>query len=240
MTDSNSIRILSIIFNTSIQPYEVPAFRAAIANRVGREYEWFHNHNNQEEGEKDLFHHRYSLIQYKIKAGTNKQFHPMILVVGQSVKEVHELFKDTDWMLNIKGKLIDFSDYELSASLYDLELNTKQFYYNIYRWQPFKSVNFKEYQQLESQREKYEFLEKMMLGHLISFLQGVNWHPPSKIEVAILNIKNEKWISYKNVKVLCFDMRFKCNIKLPEFIGLGRAVSKGFGVLRHDKPNKRN
>lgn len=230
---SKTIRILTIIFKTQIAPYEVPAFRGAIAKRVGREHEWFHNHNNSldETDTKSHFHNRYSLIQYKIKS-VERSLCPMILLIDKSVHEVHELFKAANWQLRINERIKDFSDYDLKAYRFDVQINEKGCYYNIYRWQAFNSINFKEYQQIEGQRAKYEFLEQLLRLHIIAFLQGINWRPDPRVSVAILEIHNKKWISYKSVKVLCFDLHFKCNITLPAFIGLGRAASKGFGVLR--------
>jgi hypothetical protein len=39
-----TIRILTVIFDTEIFPFETPAFRAAIIEKVGRENILFNNH----------------------------------------------------------------------------------------------------------------------------------------------------------------------------------------------------
>ena len=56
------LRILQVSFDSNLQPYQLPAFRGAIARKVGIEHEWFHNHDNENGG----FHNRYPLIQYKL------------------------------------------------------------------------------------------------------------------------------------------------------------------------------
>jgi len=40
------LALLKVAFDTTIQPYEVSAFRGAIIDKVGRQHEWFHNHDN--------------------------------------------------------------------------------------------------------------------------------------------------------------------------------------------------
>ena len=57
-----NLRILQVAFDTNIQPYKLPYFRGAIAQKVGIEHAWFHNHDNTNGG----FHNRYPLIQYKL------------------------------------------------------------------------------------------------------------------------------------------------------------------------------
>ncbi|MFW5721489.1 MAG: CRISPR-associated endonuclease Cas6 [Bacteroidota bacterium] len=46
---------------------------------------------------------------------------------------------------------------------------------------------------------------------------------------------NEKVITYKDVKHQTFDVSFKTNIFLPEYIGLGKGVSIGFGTVKTRK-----
>lgn len=50
----NKLRILSVAFDTPIEPWELRAFRGAVARKAGWEHELFHNHNNETGG----FHYR--------------------------------------------------------------------------------------------------------------------------------------------------------------------------------------
>ena len=62
--DQKALRLLSVTFQSTIEPWELPQFRGAMAHKVGLEHEWFHNHNN-EDPDKPKLHYRYPLIQYK-------------------------------------------------------------------------------------------------------------------------------------------------------------------------------
>ena len=37
---------------------------------------------------------------------------------------------------------------------------------------------------------------------------------------------------FKDVKMTAYDLRFTCNVSLPNYIGLGKGVSHGFGTIR--------
>ena len=50
-----SVRILSVVFDTPIEPWELPALRGAIARKAGYEHEHFHNHD----GQGDKMHYGY-------------------------------------------------------------------------------------------------------------------------------------------------------------------------------------
>jgi len=55
------IRILTVIFDTEIKGYEIPAFRGAVVDKVGLENIIFHNHLSG-----NTFLYKYPLIQYKV------------------------------------------------------------------------------------------------------------------------------------------------------------------------------
>jgi len=236
------LRVMKVAFDTTIEPYEIPAFRGAIASKVGLEHEWFHNHNNA--GLKELpahvdaytedqqqFHNRYPLIQYKISANRH-QMRPMMMCLGECVEEAHKFFSKSDWTVNLNGRLQTLSISDLQVKQYNIRTWDQEFYYNIFRWQALNSDNWREYQQLEGIVEQTQLLENILAGHIKAFVQGIGWDITETITPKILHIKNEKWISYKKVKVKCFDLSFKTNVFLPEFIGLGKGVAKGLGVVR--------
>lgn len=59
------LRLISVTFDTEIAPYETPAFRGAVIEKVGYEREHYHNHNNDPEAD-IRYHYRYPLVQYKL------------------------------------------------------------------------------------------------------------------------------------------------------------------------------
>lgn len=56
------MRSLTITLNLRMPAWEIPNLRAAIAERVGKEYELFHMHNNNPEENWD-YHTHYPLMR---------------------------------------------------------------------------------------------------------------------------------------------------------------------------------
>ncbi len=54
----------------------------------------------------------------------------------------------------------------------------------------------------------------------------------NKIKVTILQVDEPKVYKFKNIKMMGFDIRFKSNVSLPDYIGLGKGVSIGFGMIK--------
>ena len=77
------IKILTAIFDSELQPYEIPALRGAIAEKVGRENVIFHNHLRN-----DAYLYRYPLVQYKQIGGR-----PALVCIDYGVDEIHKYFE---------------------------------------------------------------------------------------------------------------------------------------------------
>jgi len=60
------LRVLTVTFAAPIGKREIGAFRGALIDKVGKEHDWFHNHNNDANAQ-NSFHYRYPMIQYKRK-----------------------------------------------------------------------------------------------------------------------------------------------------------------------------
>ena len=114
-TNHKTLHVLSVLFDTLIAHQEIPVFRGAMAEKVGFEHEWFHNHNNSEDGSD--FHYRYPLIQYK-----RRGHQPELLAIGQGVDAARMFFESLDWKMKIKGEIRDMPIEELKLKKYELKL----------------------------------------------------------------------------------------------------------------------
>ena len=52
-----------------------------------------------------------------------------------------------------------------------------------------------------------------------------------EITCKLLSLKDFRLIKAKGVKMMTFDAEFKANISLPDYIGIGKHVSLGFGTV---------
>ena len=224
---SKKIRVLQVVFDTEIKAYEIPAFRGAIVKKVGLENILYHNHLNG-----NGFLYKYPLIQYKII-----KRHPAIICVDYGVDEIHKFFENQDWSIKISDRWLDMKIEHLNMNQFTMNVWDKMFRYNIKNWIALNAENYQKYQELEGIVEQTQFLEKKLVGNILSFAKGIEWTVESKIKLNITKILDTRLVNLKGQKLMGFNLDFKTNIFLPNYIGLGKSVSLGYGNIREIKKN---
>ncbi|HXH17931.1 MAG TPA: CRISPR-associated endonuclease Cas6 [Chitinophagales bacterium] len=219
------IRFLKIQFEGDLKPYEIPAFRGAVIEKAGRENVSFHNHLSDNQ-----FLYGYPVIQYKT-IGSN----PALVCMEYGIDEVHHFFQRDSWAIHIGDRQIDLKVKRLQLEQYVLQVWDKTFSYRIHNWVALNGENYKKYLELGSELEKERMLEKIMVGNILSFAKGVKWEVNKPISLKLDNIGQAKKISYKGQSLMAFCVRFRTNVFLPDYMGLGKGVSHGFGVIKHER-----
>ena len=214
-------------FDHHLQPYEIAAFRGAIIEKVGREHILFNHHISDKK-----FLYRYPLIQYK-----SIQRQPAIFCLGEGVDEIHKLFTQPHWDIDLKGKKVTLTIDEMQLGNAKLNVLDKVFNYRLRNWLALSEKNFQRYKKLNNELEQIEMLEKILIGNILSFAKGMEWEITEQIKVRIRNIQKTKNLKYKNTHLLAYTLDFSTNVDLPQYIGLGKGVSRGYGVLTHQKNN---
>ena len=219
------VRTLNVAFDTEIAPYETPAFRGAVIQKVGLEHEFFHNHDNQAISGK-AFHYRYPLIQYK-----RHHRKPAILFIEKGIEEAKHFFSQPDWTLHFANRSYQASIASLDVKQYPLGVTDKEQKYTLRRWMGLNQKNYQQYKDLNGLAAQIQFLEKILAGHILGFAKGVGHWFEQRFELTIDEMLGMRTSSFEGVKIMTFDIRFKTNLLLPPFIGLGKGVSQGFGSL---------
>lgn len=219
---------LFIHFEEPLPPYQTNAFRGAIIEHVGREHDWFHNHNNDDE-DASPYYYRYPLVQYKSHQGR-----PVMLYLGKGVHEAYHFFNQSNFDLTINGEAYPARIGKLDIKQFTMQAWDQSFEYNIFEWLALNKDHVADYRRAEAEGlvAKLQFLEKRLVTHLLGFAKGIDWNVQKQITVQILDIRREHYIRYKNAHLLSINLRFRTNIFIPDFVGLGKGVAKGFGMVR--------
>ena len=222
------LKFLTIVFDSNMRPHEIPAFRGAVSEKVGHKHTLFHNHV------RDGYRYAYPLIQYKCLRG-----HPALICMGAGVDEIHHYFEKKDWSINISGRQMDMKVDSLDLNQFHLQVGENFFPYRIHNWMALNQANFHEYQQLGSLSKKVNYLEKKLIGNILSFAKGIGWwiDKDQTIQVEILDLKEPKRVKFKGKYMEAFSLNFQTNVFLPNYIGLGKGVSKGFGIIHSQRNN---
>ncbi len=224
------IRILRIIFDYEIETNLIPKFRGAIINKFGKDKILFHNHigNN--------FRYSYPLIQYK-----SLYNYASIISIENGVDETHAIFNKKDFNINIENNNIKLKIKKLSLNQFVIQTNNnKKYKYEITNWAGLNQGNYKKYNEIDEMVKQIEFLEKMLINNIIAFAKGINWQIEERIFVKISSIKKKNIKKIKDVKIQTFTLKFMTNVFLPNYIGLGKFSSIGFGIIKQCKNGQTN
>jgi hypothetical protein len=114
------------------------------------------------------------------------------------------------------------------------------FSYHISRWLPLNSKNYQSYKAIEGVVEKVTFLENILKANLLSMLKGLDIHLEKELILKITEIGEPYLLYNKGVKLMAFNADFKCNLSIPNNIGIGKNASIGCGVVHQVKIDKDN
>lgn len=221
------LKTLLVVFDNEIKPFEIPAFRGAIIKKVGLENTLFHNH--REDG---TVIYQYPVIQYKEIFGK-----PAIFCVDEGVDEIHKVFSQRDWSIEISDRTLQLKIDKLDLKQITMQVWDRMFPYRIRNWVALNSENFQRFKTLKSEEEKKEILEPILTANIISMAKGIEWNIDKKILVKIQEMERERQVNLKGVRVSAFDVRFLSNVFLPNHIGLGKSVTFGYGSVKPYREN---
>lgn len=218
-------RFLLIRFQNELPVSKLEFFRGAIIHALKDKDILFHNHLD-----KEGFRYAYPMIQYKT---IHKK--AAILCIESGTEAVGKLFLDSDLILNISGKEEAFVVDNITAYKYLIQIWETRFVYRIRRWLALNQENYERFQQLESVAEKSAFLENILKANILSFAKGLNVFFDRQVECKITRLGDPAIIWYKGVKMTVFDAEFITNVSIPDYVGLGKGASLGYGVTVRKK-----
>ena len=215
------IKILNVRFTNELRNDEVGLFRAAVLAKLQEASSvLFHNHLGTN------FRYSYPLIQYKRQGGKAS-----IVCLEEGTEAIGELFASGDFCFRIGSRTVRMEIASITARQVLVQLWDTLFVYRLNRWLPLNEENYRVYQTLEGLADRYVFLEKKLIGNILSFAKGMDIYFENRVVCKIVEVEEPYWVSYKGVRMMAFNLCFKSNISLPEGIGLGKGVSLGNGIL---------
>jgi hypothetical protein len=215
------VRVIKIVFDTELKEYEIPAFRGAIIDLVGRDHVVFHNHIGA-----DQFHYKYPVIQYK-----NQGKKACIVCIKDGVDEIHHFFENNHGKIKIGNDSRPLMVENVKINQFQVQVTESYHAYSIRKWLPVNETNYAQFKALEGLVPKTQFLEKVLVGNLLSMAKGLDWTVDKPIDVKILEINKQFLTKFKKSNLIAFDLEFKTNVCLPYDIGLGKGASSGYGTI---------
>jgi hypothetical protein len=221
MSNRISHSILKVKFDRLLdQRVKVKDLRGALANLYPHE-QLLHQHRVD-----GKLNYSYPLIQYKI---INNE----CLIIG--IKEGAELLAT----LRLLSRTLSLAKQKYTILTEEIEfrhisikaIDPLQRYHFITPWLALNEKNYEKYQRLGTQTKKREMLEKILVGNIISMSKGLGYTVPAPIDAHIIKIR-EAQTSLKGNPMLGFLGTFSVNFKIPDYWGIGKSVSRGFGTVK--------
>ena len=209
--------IIKLTFERELNTGGAAPLRGAIASSYP-ELELLHNHM--------VSGYRYQtpLVQYKVINGKG-------LIIGlQAGSDV------------LKKIAFDKESYTLgreSLQVWEREVKVQETPFGItpeiqhYRflnpWMALNEENFKKFVKIDHFRQK-QLLEKILIGNLLSLSKGLHYTVPKRIEASLDGLTQIP-VKLKGTPMIGFLGKFRVNFIIPQYWGIGKSTSRGFGTV---------
>ncbi|VVB87668.1 Uncharacterised protein [uncultured archaeon] len=210
----------------STRPIHAPAslLRGFFATKFN-EYSLLHQHNA------DKFIYRYPLVQYKMIDDA-----PMVIGINDGAEVLKQIYDKYDeiklgeevYEIVEKGIAVRNQEFGITDKIYSYEFATP--------WLALNQENYMRYYGMSGMEERKEFLRKTLIANLISMSKSLDYQVPGMIKCDV-DVKIRK-SRLKDVNVMSFIGGFCANFLIPDYLGIGKSVSRGFGaVIKSDVRN---
>ncbi|NLI57531.1 CRISPR-associated endonuclease Cas6 [Acetivibrio saccincola] len=213
------IKMLTVkLEGNKVESRDIPKIRGYLAGRFPQYLE-LHNHIGE-----NKFNYGYPVIQYKSIGGV-----PNIIAINEASKILIDIFYDVK-EIDMKDKIM--SILEKGYVLKTKEIGTAEGMVEYKFLTPWLALNQDNYERFANSGidERTDILKKILTGNILSMAKGLGYWVEEPIEVLIK--LNPVKINYKNRKMIGFKGGFMTNFMIPNHLGLGKSVARGFGTVK--------
>lgn len=166
----------------------------------------------------------YPLVQYKVINET-----PTLVGLAEGANLLTKLFLDIT-ELNIDGRVYPLFQKNLDQYQVEVGLSEELHSYRFENlWMALNQKNNSEYIACQTQSDKDKLLNRILENNLLSFYKGVGiW---LKGHLMAKGKFKESKTQLKNNTMKAFSGDFTANCLIPDHVGIGKSVSRGFGSL---------
>ncbi len=170
------------------------------------------------------FLYTYPKVQYKIIEGT-----PIILGIEEGAEVVKEISEKID-ELTLGKQTYRTLEKQIFEKIEEFgKVKEYKQYKFITPWLALNEKNYGKYKDLD-RKNQILLLHKILIGNVLSIAKAFDYVVLSKIGVRTkikpINVQS------KGISLVGFTGEFQVNFDLPDLIGIGKSVSRGFGTVK--------
>jgi hypothetical protein len=183
------------------------------------EYAELHQHNA------DKFIYRYPVVQYKMIGNV-----PTVIGINEGAGVLKQIYDEYDeirlgentYQIVERGIAVRDEEFGLSEKIHSYEFVTP--------WLALNQENYRKFYTLKGKAERDEFIRKILIGNIISMSKSLGYDVPGRINCdARVRFRKDR---LKDVSVMAFTGGFCANFLIPDYLGIGKSVSRGFGAVK--------
>ena len=203
----------------SDRPVEEDAakLRGFFATRFN-EYALLHQHVT------DKLIYRYPLIQYKMLQGS-----PLVLGINEGAEVLKEIYDKFDeiklgersYSIMERGVILKSEEFGCCPEIHSYRFATP--------WLALNQRNYPRYLDA-SWQERKDLLRRILVGNILSSSKGLGYVAKEHIRLEVGRMQDEICL-LKGAKVTGIRGEFTTDFAIPELMGLGKSVSRGFGAV---------
>jgi len=180
-------------------------------------------HHHLTNSDNKRFIYSYPKIQYKVIDGI-----PLVLGIDEAIEVINGISKIDQ--LHLKGKRYVVIEKKVSKQnvIFGISENINSYKF-LTPWLALDEESYNRYRK-RNQEEKKKQLESILIGNIISMAKGLEYVIIDKI-TAKVNV-HEVQTSLKGTPMLGFLGTFSVNFEIPDYWGIGKSVSRGFGTVK--------
>jgi len=203
------------IFPSSVRQYFVDNYSHPL----------FHNHHPDG---KSIYRSKGAPFQFKT---INNEIFILALNEGVDFARSFQWPKSITMPLGRKGVWVEFELSSKTIRQASFQLSDMQCYRNVSPYIALNQDKYKTYQSL-SIDEKRRSIEKGLADHILTAAKWCGVTVNHWIKTNLIQMRTLRPIKIKDDLVFMpFDVMFECNTDVPDYIGVGRFVSRGYGTV---------
>lgn len=206
--------------DVSLKTKETVCFRGYFANTY-RDISEMHNHTSSG------LVYKYPVVQYKVIDSI-----PMIVAIGDGVKIItdNKVYLEDELRIGTRTVVSESQSIHKDTTNFGISEETQEYEF-ISPWIALNNENQKKYK-LSTHEERQMLLERVLTGNILSMCKSIGYNVSDKIHVCLDASVLEYNPVLKGQSMVAFKGKFKVNMCLPSYIGLGKSVSRGFGCIK--------
>ena len=212
-----TVQTLTVQFpDITLAPELIKDFRGEVIARTPEPDDRLHNHTPD-----GASIYRYPMVQYRVWQGRATLFG-----IGEGIPAV-KAFLDT----------LDQTPYQATPARTEVSLTDVPVRYAIGQWWPLNTDNLRRWDDTTGLANRVRLLEGILVNQLLAVCSAVGYQVPNRglqVEIEELTEQPARQFdtqsSIEEIPAKVVGVIYSANLRLPDGIGVGKGVSKGFGV----------